>query len=84
MLLMFASPLDCELLRGGAPLSFHPSLLAQSALSKCLLNSRMGGWKDSVIQEGFWEEERLGLSLTGSTRVLIRTEEALKASASLH
>lgn len=37
-----------------------------------------------MIQEGFSEEERLGLTLTGITRVSIRTEEAPKASTYLH
>lgn len=83
LLLMFASLLGWELLEARLPcLSLHPSLLVQSLLSRHLLNQWMGEWKDSVVQEGFSEEERLGLSLMGRTRVSMRTEEAPKASTS--
>lgn len=52
-------PRDCELLRGRAALfSFASPLSAQSLLRRRSLSQCMGGWKDSVIQEVFLEEER--------------------------
>lgn len=48
------------------------------------MNKWSGKWKVSVIQENFSEEERLELSLTGRTRVLIRAKEAPEAPAWLH
>lgn len=81
--MMFASLLGWVLLGAWLPCSSsHPSILVQSSAQQAFTEPMSGVVEGQCSPEVFSEEERLGLSLMGRTRVSIRTEEAPKTSTS--